>query len=455
MAELFLPHGFSYSEEDVVKYVIEPLFLDNPDLAELFSIETGIKSSKKLDKFSALEKITKAYAQGEDFVPEGGVSYTQRLLEVSDMKAEIRENPRKFYDSIKQELLASGVDANDLESAPVLKELVMNLFVKALKLDLMRQGFFSDTKKETMVNTSGVYSPSGTLDKHYKDYIGFWTRIINDFTAAVIPAAQLVSINSTTDYQTTLAVANVKTLTLSGSSGTGTITINGREYTATYATSPTVTATNFAAANAAAIAALYGGFALTSSGADLILTGTVPGMNALISFTNTGGNLAGSLANTTPAVRNTTLKADAAVKMFEAMWAAAPNELAELNAQGLLRLYVTRSVYDNYAKTLRTINGSEQAYVNLANGQRTLSFNGIAILQRADWDTRINQDFGGVRPHRALLTTPGNLVLGTDGEEDLMKIEAFYDQVKQNNHVRSEYKAGTQYTWTKLIVAAY
>ena len=81
--------------------------------------------------------------------------------------------------------------------------------------------------------------------------------------------------------------------------------------------------------------------------------------------------------------------------------------------------------------------------------------NGIPIIQRPDWDTRISQDFGGVRPHRALLTTPSNLVLGTDGEDDLMKIVAFYDQVKQNNTVRSEYKCGTQYTWTKLIVAAF
>ena len=455
MAELFLPHGFSYSAEDVAKYVVEPLFLDNPDLSELFVIETGIKSSKKLDKFSALEKITKAYAQGTAFTPEGGVTYTQRELAVADMKAEIQENPRKFYDSIKQELIASGVDANDLNSAPVLKELVMNLFVRALKLDLIRQGFFSDTVKETMVATGSLYSPSGTLDKHYKEYVGFWTRIINDFTSAVIPAAQFVDINSTT-YVNVAAVAGAKSSTLTGTSGTANITINGVAYLATFTTDLTTSAANFVTSHAAAILARHGNCVVTSSGAVITVTAGVPGMNVLVSApVNVSGNLAGSAASVTTAVKMTTLKADAALAMFEAMWAAAPNELAELNAQGLLRMYVTRSVYDNYAKTLRTLNGSEQSYVNLANGQRTLSFNGIAILNRADWDTRINQDFGGVRPHRALLTTPGNLVFGTDGEEDLMKIEALYDAVGQNNIVRSEYKAGTQYTWTKLIVAAY
>lgn len=454
MAELFLPHGFSYTVEEVMKYVIEPTFLDNVAIEDLFTVDTGIKSSKKLDKFSALEKITKGYAQGTSFTSEGGVSYTQRLLEVSDMKAQIEENPRKFYDSVKQELLASGVDANKLEDASVLKELVMALFVRALRLDIERQAFFGDTTKEEMVNTGGLYSPGGTLDKHYKEYVGFWTRIINDFASAVIPALQRIDMNIT-DYQTVVAVAGKKTATLTGTSGTANVNVNGVNYLATFDTDLTTTAANFVTDHAAAIAARHGACVVTSTGAGVIVESGVPGMNVLVTVTNASGNLAGSVATTTAAVRNTTLKADQAIEVFEAMWAASPNELASLNAQGLLRLYVTRSMYDNYAKSLRKLNGSETAYVNLKDGSKTLSFNGIPIIQRADWDTRIAMDFGGVRPHRALLTTPQNLVFGTDGEEDLMKIEAFYDAVSQNNIVRSEYKAGTQYTWTKLIVAAF
>lgn len=453
-AELFIPHGFTFTVEEVQKYVIEPTFLDNVAIEDLFTVETGIKSSKSLDKFSALEKITKGYAQGENFETEGGVTYTKRLLEVFDMKAEIKENPRKFYDSVKQELLGTGYAANDLNSTPVLKELVMKLFVRALRLDMERQGFFSDTVKETMTSTGGLYSPSGTLDKHYKEYVGFWTRIINDFAAAVIPAAQKVDMNITA-YQTVVAVPAIKTATLTGTSGTANVNVNGVDYLATFNSSLTQTAADFVTAYEDTILARHGACVVTSSGADIIVTSGLPGMNVLVTVTNVSGNLAGTVAATQAAVKNTSLKADQAIEVFEAMWAASPNELASLQAQNMLRLYVTRSMYDNYAKSLRKLNGSETAYVNLKDGTKTLSFNGIPIIQRPDWDTRISQDFGGVRPHRALLTTPGNLVLGTDGEDDLMKIEAFYDQVKQNNTVRSEYKCGTQYTWTKLIVAAF
>ena len=120
----------------------------------------------------------------------------------------------------------------------------------------------------------------------------------------------------------------------------------------------------------------------------------------------------GSAASVTTAVKMTTLKADAALAMFEVMWAAARTTGGTERA-GLLRTCTVRdrSVYDNYAKTLRTLNGSEQSYVNLANGQhRPSAFNGIAILNRADWDTRINRDFGGVRPHAPCSPRPATRV---------------------------------------------
>jgi len=64
--------------------------------------------------------------------------------------------------------------------------------------------------------------------------------------------------------------ARVYRMTLSGSSGTGTVSMAGVSKTATYATSPTQTATNFVTANADAY--LAAGITLTSSGAVLIFT---------------------------------------------------------------------------------------------------------------------------------------------------------------------------------------
>lgn len=457
MAEFFIDPSITYSREDVREMFTEPIFIDNPETRQLFTVRTGIKSADKLDLFSALEKITKSYARGTSFTSSGGSEYTQKTLTVAHMKAQVEENPTKFYDTIKQELLASGVDVHDLDNAPEIKALIMNFFTKALTADLIRQSFFNETNKETMTNTGGLYSPSGTADDDYNDYKGFWARIIDDFDSGAIPAAQKVDLNVVTTYQTQAAVAAVKTLTLSGTSGTANIPINGVNYLATFATSLTVTATNFVTAHAATILARHGKCVVTSGAGTIIVTSGLPGMNVLVgAAVNVTGDLASSgVAATTAAVKNTTLVAAGAKNALQAMYEAMPNELAAFESTGELRFMVTRSIYNNYLAYLQTQTGSEAAFSTLIDGRPTLTFNGIPVLKRADWDTRISQDFGGVRPHRALLTVPRNLVFGTDGEGDMEKIEAWYEKKDQMNYVRTEYKAGTQYVWEHYIVAGF
>lgn len=456
MAELFVDPSMTYTREDIREMFIEPLFIDNPETRQLFTVRTGIKSADKLDFFSALEKITKTFARGTSFTSSGGATYTQKTLTVAHMKAQVEENPTKFYDTIKQELLATGVDVHDLDSSPELKQLVMNYFVRALTADLIRQSFFNQTNKETMTNTGGLYSPSGTADDDYNDYKGFWPRIIDDFTSATIPAAQLVDLNVVSTYQTVAAVAGAKSSTLTGTSGTANITINGVAYLATFTTSLTVSAANFVTSHAATILARHGACVVTSSGAVITVTSGLPGMNVLVSApVNVTGDLAGSTATVTAAVKNTTLVAGGAKAALQAMYDAMPNELGAFEATGELRFLVTRSMYNNYLAYLQTQSGAEAAFSTLVDGVKALTFNGIPVLKRADWDTRISQDFGGIRPHRALLTVPRNLVFGTDGENDMEKIEAWYEKKDQMNYVRSEYKAGTQYVWEHYIVAAY
>lgn len=82
-------------------------------------------------------------------------------------------------------------------------------------------------------------------------------------------------------------------LTLTGTSGTATIVIGEDSLTATYATSLTVTASNFVTANATALA--LEGVTLTSSGA--VLTIIAPASET-VSITNVTGNLAGTIVNT-------------------------------------------------------------------------------------------------------------------------------------------------------------
>ena len=89
------------------------------------------------------------------------------------------------------------------------------------------------------------------------------------------------------------------------------------------------------------------------------------------------------------------------------------------------------------------------------DGVVTLSYRGIPIIVREEWDVHIAADFAGYYPHRALLTLPMNLVFGTDlASADTMS-EMFYDRVEQENIFRVQYKAGTQYIQSNYIVAAY
>lgn len=451
MADL-LTHSLTFSKENVREYFLKPLFTD-ADIKALVNVRTDIKSSEKLDFVGTLEKITKTYAQGDGFTTSTGVTVTQKTLTVVGMKAEVKQNGKAFLNWVKQAMLAQGVDENNINGT-VFEQIILQLFMKGLKNDLIRQIFFNDTVKETMTNTGGVYSPSGTADDDYNDYLGFWPRIINAFDDSTIAASQKVDLNVVTTYQTTAAVKGKKTSTLTGTSGTANININGVNYLATFATDLTTTAANFVTAYAAIIAARDGKCVVTSSGAGIIVEAGIPGMNVLVTSTNVSGNLDATEATTTAAVINTTLVSGGANTAFGSMWDAMTPELREYVGNGAV-IMCTTSMADNYMKTLEALNGSEVAYGNLVNGQRQLNFRGIPILIRQDWDVRIANDMGYLRRHRALLTVPENLVIGTDGVSDEMSVEMFYDQVKQNNHFRAEYKAGTQYVHEKLIVAAY
>ena len=447
MADL-MSHALSFSKESVQEYFIKPLFLQN-DIREIVTVRTDIKNSEKLDFIDSLEKITKAYAQGTSFTSSTGVTITQKTLTVVDMKAQVEQNGKAFLNYVKESLLKKGVDENDIADT-LFEQILMEIYMKGMARDLQRQVFFGDTVKET--RASGV--PTGTLDADYKEYVGFWTRIINDFDSAALPAAQYLDLNSST-YQTTVAVKEVDTVTLTGTSGTANVNINGVDYLATFDTDLTTTAANFVTAHAATIAAREGKLVVTSSGADIIVTAGIAGMAQQDpTVANVSGDLAGSNANTTANVANTTLKTDAALTAFKALWSQMPNTLRKLFKQEG-KIMVTSSVADNYTDTIETLNGSDAAYFTLRDGEKKMAFRGVPIIEREEWDEHISEDFGGVRPHRILFTIPRNLVVGTDGISDDTKVESWYEKKDQIRYVRAEYKAGTQYIHEDYIVAAY
>jgi hypothetical protein len=88
----------------------------------------------------------------------------------------------------------------------------------------------------------------------------------------------------------------VDTITLTGTVGTATITANGLAKVATFASTLTVTAANFAAANYDAYAAI--GITLINSGETLVFSSTGLTLNGITSIANLVTNLAGTVART-------------------------------------------------------------------------------------------------------------------------------------------------------------
>ena len=173
MANL-ITHALSYSKEDAQKYFLQPLFVGNSAF-DYFEILTGVKSSQKLDKFSTLQKITKAEASG--FAGATGVTYTQRTIAVARMEAEVEQAGGAFWNSIKGELLRLGLNKDDI-SGTVLQQIVSDIMLRGVKRDLERQIWFGDT------------TSAGGSAADYNAYDGIFSAL------AGLPAGQKLAIPS-------------------------------------------------------------------------------------------------------------------------------------------------------------------------------------------------------------------------------------------------------------------
>jgi len=342
-----ITHALSFSKESQTEFFIKPLFVQN-DIRQVITLRTDIKNSEKLDLIDSLDKITKAYAKGSAFISSTGVQITKKTLTVVDMKAQVEQNGKAFLKQVKEVALKKGVDENDI-SDTIFEEIIMEIFMNALMRDLQRQIFLGDLTKETL--TAGI--PSGTLDENYKEYDGLWTRAINQVDSGEIPAAQRLDLNTST-FVDTVAINEVDTVTLTGTSGTANINFNGVDYLATFNTSLTQTADDFVSTHAATILANYGRVVVTFSGADVIFTAGVPGLQQQDpTVANVTGDLAGTNANTVANVKMGTLKTDAALTAFKQAWLLLPNVFRNMvKAEG--RIIVTSSIHDNYVDTIET-----------------------------------------------------------------------------------------------------
>lgn len=99
----------------------------------------------------------------------------------------------------------------------------------------------------------------------------------------------------------------------------------------------------------------------------------------------------------------------------------------------------TQSFYDGYKKALKGTSLSEM-YVNLVNGQKTLSYDGIPLIPMPIWDEQIrayeNTGVAWNNPHRAIFTTKDVLGVGVDDPASFGTMDVRYD--KETRKVKIE-----------------
>ena len=125
-----------------------------------------------------------------------------------------------------------------------------------------------------------------------------------------------------------------------------------------------------------------------------------------------------------------------------------------------IQFLVTRSLWDGYLNDLESTQnaGAGNTFIN-ENGQLTLTYRGIPVVKMEKWDRVIEEyENDGTKlnlPHRAVLTTPDNIPVGTLAQSDFGTLNAFYDQYFRENVIDGTYSIDSKHLENYLSVIAY
>lgn len=104
----------------------------------------------------------------------------------------------------------------------------------------------------------------------------------------------------------------------------------------------------------------------------------------------------------------------------------------------------TQSVYDAYSKSLKGTSLAEM-YVNLTEGIKVLTFDGIPLVPFKIWDKIIKAYFNTgtklVNPHRAVYVTKDILAVGVDSTSSFGDMEIWYNRDERKVKMESQGKA--------------
>lgn len=142
------------------------------------------------------------------------------------------------------------------------------------------------------------------------------------------------------------------------------------------------------------------------------------------------------------------LATDAAIGAFETMYAAAPDELLEMQSDAVIE--VSGTMADNFRETLEA-KGVSEGFMAIVNGIPQLRWRGLNIIVHREWDTHISGDSLATNVHRAVFHVRKNVAIGTDINE-VGGADVWYNKDAKENRFRLEYVCGVNYKADELAV---
>ena len=443
---MFITTSVTWGGKETYDYFLRPMFVGkSPWETQGIRVIPNVQSTLKLNYFGTANKILKAYAKG--FSAAAGATYTQRTLTTVQLKAEAADDASAFYQTVF-ESLRNKTDWNDLTGTE-LDQIIIGIYRRALESDIYRIFWLGDPYKETVTTTF----QTGVADTNYNMLTGMWKLIFDN--CATSPSDTQIKRIAVSDG----AAAQVQTVTLTGTSGTCNVAIDGINYLATFPGGGSITTTNDAFRLSWGAALLLRGYAMTGT-ATIIVTATKVGQPAATITVSAAvtGDLTGSVAATTPNTAPVALAAgeseDTLLSLFEGCDVVLKN--IPTNEKVFL---VDRLVYENYQTYLETLS-TVTANSKLENGVTMLTYRGIPVIPM-EWGLYLNADFPHLTgslpayPHRIIYTQIGNLALGFDTMNQYTETARWYNKDEEENRFRAKLVMGVQYVHNKLMAVAY
>lgn len=165
-------------------------------------------------------------------------------------------------------------------------------------------------------------------------------------------------------------------------------------------------------------------------------------------------------AKTTFAEQKSAIRtAGVATEVLDNLISDAPMNLRQANGQVI---FISQALKDALNADIKKNNkGSDLQWESLFDGITKTTYDGIELVALPMWDEIIkgyetaNAGNSWNKPYRAVYTTRANLLVGVPGTNEIVDLQAFFDQKEQKTYILAKDKLGTLIADNNLIQVAY